>query len=338
MQRKIAASLVIVVGAVFVVVTFSQKLFSVAPAFEELSDGFRPVMTADQLATLRADIDALKAVDAEFSSAAVPMFAEALGMSPEEFGAFMGESFPAVATGAASLGQITTSFEGIVNLLDQERERFASADAIPTSSIPATTIPWGLLVAGVVLIALGVYALLRPGRTIAIVVMVLGLVLVVGPIAMSLLTKAGDADTMNDNLKPVYTAEMVAGAQESLAVVGAMGTEMTDTMLPALAEQLGMTPEEVQAFMGENLPAISAGIAMLPDAMGRFTQTVNVFDANLENYDTINTTAFTPIVWTMIVGGAAALLVGAWLLFASRPEPAVEPLARTRPMEKVTTG
>jgi hypothetical protein len=326
------------VGAVFVVVTFSQKLFSVGPAFEELSDGFRPVMTAEHLATLRADIDALKAVDEEFSSTAVPLFAEALGMTPEEFGAFMGESFPAVATGAASLGEITASFEGIVGLLDQERERFASADAIPTSTLPATTVPWGLLAAGIVLIGLGVWALLRPGRVIAGVVAALGLILVVAPLAMSLVAKSGDADTMNDNLKPVYTAEMVAGAKDSLAVVGAMGTEMTDAMLPALAEQLGMSPEDVQAFMGENLPAISAGMAMLPDAMAIFTETVDVFDANLENYETINTTAFTPIVWTMIVGGAVAFLLGAWLLFASRPEPAAEPAVGTRPLEKVTTG
>jgi len=40
------------------------------------------------------------------------------------------------------------TFDGLINTLDKQRPLFASADAIPTKSLPATTVPWALLGAG----------------------------------------------------------------------------------------------------------------------------------------------------------------------------------------------
>src|SRR5690242_10100080 len=46
MKRKVAGTLIIVVGIVFIGATISSKLFSVAPAFERLTADFRPQMTS----------------------------------------------------------------------------------------------------------------------------------------------------------------------------------------------------------------------------------------------------------------------------------------------------
>jgi hypothetical protein len=50
--------------------------------------------------------------------------------------------------------------------------------------------------------------------------------------------------------------------------------------------------------------------------MGRFTTMVETFDAHLEDYETISDVAFVPIVWTLIIGGAVALLAGIWAALA----------------------
>jgi len=124
------------------------------------------------------------------------------------------------------------------------------------------------------------------------------------------------ADQMNENLQPVYTAELVGGAGQALGTVGAMGTQMQEQMLPALAQQLGMDDAALQGFLQENLPAISGALQTMPDAMERFTGVVDTFGAHLEDFDTLKPVAFVPIVWTLIVGGIVALLAGAWALFA----------------------
>ena len=317
-QRKVAGVIVALVGVVFLGSVIVNDLFSVGPAFERMSDGFRPAMQPEPIAALKQDLAGLQAVSDEFGTTAVPTISQALQMTPEDFMTFMGTEFPDVATGVEQLPAIVSSFEGVIGTLEAEQERFADADAIPTSSLPATTVPWGLAVAGVLLLVIGGVMVLRPGKAIAIAAVIVGALLVAAPLLMSLPGKAASADTMNENLEPVYTAEMLEGATQSLTVVGAMGTQMTQEMLPALGQQLGMDEAALQSFLQENLPAMAGAMAAMPDAMGRFSQTVETFQAHLDDYDTLKPVAFVPIVWTMIIGGAVALLAGLWGLVGAR--------------------
>lgn len=146
----------------------------------------------------------------------------------------------------ALVGVAFVGSEGVVGTLEAELSRFADADAIPSSSLPATTVPWGLLIAGIVLLVLGGMMILRSGRVAATAAVVVGALLVVVPLVLSLPTKASSADTMNDNLEPVYTREMLDGASGALTVVGAMGTQMQEEMLPALGTQLGMDETQLK--------------------------------------------------------------------------------------------
>ena len=315
-HRKVAGGLVALVGVAFLVSIVVNQLFSVGPAFERMADGFRPVMQEEAIAALEQDLQGLAAVSEEFPTQAVPMMSQALGVTPDEFVVGMQEQYPDVATGMDQLAAVVESFSGVVSTLEAEIDRFASADAIPTEDLPATTIPWAMLVAGIVLIGVGITIAVTTGRAAPIAAAVVGALLVVVPLALSLPSKAADADQMNENLKPVYTQELVEGAQQGLQVVGAMGAQMQEEMLPGLGEQLGMDEAALQGFLGENLPATAAAIGAMPDAMGRFTTVVETFDAHLEDYETISDVAFVPIVWTLIIGGAVALLAGIWAALA----------------------
>lgn len=278
------------------------------------------MLTAQAIETARADVTSLGAAGEEFQTAVAPAMAEQFGMTPEEFQAFVGEQFPGVGDGMAALPQIVPTFSGLIDTLDAQRDLFASADAIPTSDIPATTIPWALLIAGILSLALGVFMWFAP-RTGGIIAIVLGALLVTVPFALSLPTKAADADQMNANLQPVYTQTLITQANAAVATVGAMGTEMSETMLPALAEKLGMTEEQLQAFLGENFPATATALQNMPASMERFQGLVGTFEANLDNYDTMKSVTFEPIIWTVIVGGAVMLVMGIWaFVVGRRPE------------------
>ena len=316
-QTWASAALVLAVGAVFIVSVFANNLFEVGPAFEDLIDDFRPILTDEALATAEADVAGLGAVGEEFQNAVVPGMAQALGMSPEEFGGFMQQSFPDVANGAAALPEIGETFTGVIGTLKAEQARFASADAIPTESLPATTVPWSLFIVGILTVLIGGFMVYR-AKLGSIIAVVLGVALIVVPLILSLPGKASDADTLNENLEPVYTPELVQGAAGALQVVGAMGTQMQTEMLPALATQLQMAPDQLNAFLGENFPA-TAGVLTNMDAMSqRFDGLVTTFDANLDNYEVLKPVKFVPIIWTIIIGGIALLLFGGWGFIASR--------------------
>ncbi|MGZ4142028.1 MAG: hypothetical protein ACXVQY_05910 [Actinomycetota bacterium] len=328
MKRTIGGVVLVAVGAAFIIATFTSHLFTVAPAFERMTKDFRPQMTTANIQALRGDLSQLTAVQDELVNKVVPAVATAVKMTPEQFIATMQTQFPAVTAGMTAIPQISTQFSGVLNTLQNEQARFAKADAIPTSNLPATTVPWTLLFAGVITILVGL-AVIRVGKTGPILAIVVGVLLVVAPLAMSFPSKASAADTMNKNLKPVYTAQLVAGAKQSLGVMQQMGSEMQTKMIPALGTMLNMQPADVQTYLAKNFPVVAAGMTAMPGALTRFGTMVTTFDRSLANYDTAKGTALTPLVWLMIGGGLVCAAVGVVTSYRKQTaEVEVHPISR----------
>ena len=86
MPLKVSGGLAVIIGIAFLAMTMINNLFEVGPAFEELIDDFRPVLTDESLDTARADIAVLEAAGVEFQTVVGPAMAQALGMTPEQFG------------------------------------------------------------------------------------------------------------------------------------------------------------------------------------------------------------------------------------------------------------
>lgn len=307
--HRVAAGLLVLIGAGFVAVTLAANLFHVGPAFDRLTTDFRPVMTEKAIQTDQQDIAALAAANTEIQAKMIPALSQQLGMTPAQFSTMMAKEYPAVTAGLAAVPQITPSFSALVTTLDEQRPYFKAADAIPTTSVPATSVPWSLFGVGLLTAGFGVWVWFRP-RGSAVAVTVIGAALIAVPLILSMPHKASYADTLNENLKPVYTQALITQADSSLTTLSAMGTEMQQKMLPDLATQLNMTPDELNAFMGQNFPATSAALAGLPDSLGRFQNLVTTFDGRLSDYNTLKPVSFVPIVWFMIGGGAALFLLG----------------------------
>jgi len=222
-----------------------------------------------------------------------------------------------VAAGMNALPNVVPTFNGLIDTLDQQRPLFASADAIPTKNLPATTVPWAMFGAGLLTLLIGFLMLRSPkaGGTAAIVA---GLLLLLAPVVLSLPAKAADADQLNANLKPVYTQALVTNATGALSTIGAMGNEMQTTMLPALATQLKMTPEELQTFLGSNFPATAQALQTMPASMERFNGLVKVFDENLANYNTLKPVGLANLILILMVIGGLVAGLGALALLKSR--------------------
>jgi hypothetical protein len=294
-------------GATLIALAVIPGLFSVAPKFNDLTTNFKPEMKASVLAELRTDLNGLSAAQSQFTTQTVPALATALGMAPAQLSATMQQQFPATSAGMAAVPTITTRFNQVLTILNNERSNFAQADSIPTASIAPTVIPWVLVVVGLVVMGCAVFARRWWRAGLAVVI---GAVMIATPLALSLPGKASAADTMNVQMRPVFTAQTVASAKQSLATMDAMGAEMQTTMLPALGQMLGMQTAQFEAYLAGNFPALGAALSTLPASMTQFTTLVTAFDRSLTDYDDINSTQFTPIVWTILATGGFLLLVG----------------------------
>jgi len=333
MKRRIPALVIGGVGVLLILMTFATNLFWVGPAFQRLTNDFRPEFKSSEVTALRQDVNGLAATQAEFANKAVPALATALKVTPQQFQAQLAQKYPAVATGVQNAPAVTEEFNGVLGLIDQEQDRFAKADAIPTKSLPANSVPWGLAIAGLACIGVAFLVSRRPG---AIVAVGLGIALVVAPLVMTLPAKADAADTMNRHFKPVYTAEFVGKAQQSLTAMKAMGTEMQTKMLPDLANQLHMSPVQLQGYLQSNFPTMSAGMAAMPAAFARFDKLVNAFDSSLDNYKTLKPVKLLPIVWATILAGLfVAGTAGVVLVQGAAAAPAVEKKRRPALRERL---
>lgn len=299
------------IGVVLILMAVTANLFRAAPAFERLTDKFRPEMQATELSQLQRDVNGLAAVQSEFATKAAPQLAAAVGMTPQQFSAVVASQYPAVAAGLQSVPQVTQQFTGVLTVLDAERDRFHKADALPTKSLPATTVPWGLAGAGLLCIAVAVVV---PRRRGAVAAVVLGLLIIVAPLLMMLPRKADAADTMNSHLKPIYTAQLVSGARQSLAGMQAMGTQLQTKMLPGLAAMLHQTPAQLSGYLAANFPAMATNIASMPAALDRFDRLVNAFDRGLADYNTAKKTTLLPLVWVLMAGGLLVAGIGGFVL------------------------
>ena len=324
MSRRLPAFGVLAIGVVVLIVLFANNLFTVGTAFEELTDAFRPIMTDEAIATAENDVAGLGAVSEEFNTQVAPAVAGALQMSPDELNVFLGTNFPSVAAGVGALPEIVPQFTGVVGLLSEQQSNFESADAIPTSSLPASTVPWIVLLIGVGAVVVAIL-MLGKNKQAWLIAVGFGVLVVAFSLVLSFLSKSTAADDLNEALKPVYTAQLVADSGQALGVVGAMGQEMQEDMLPALAQQLNMSQDDMAGFLSQ-FPATEAALGGLEDSLGRFQSMITAFDSQLDNYNTIKDTALYPLALIVLVAGLLVVVCGVWSFMAVRKEdePALE--------------
>jgi hypothetical protein len=162
-------------------------------------------------------------------------------------------------------------------------------------------------------------------RKLLSAVLVIGLALVIAPLAMSLPSKAGAGERMLNGFQPIMnpvqvhktayyygevfvplgrvtpmmSAQNLAKFQGYLKGFGGMQTDAAK-LVPLLAQALHTTPAQVRALMGEQLPAMAAMLRNLPAMqrdfgalLGTMQGSVGIFSqvpAGLRHYKPLVTT------------------------------------------------
>lgn len=157
-------------------------------------------------------------------------------------------------------------------------------------------------------------------------VVVLGFLMVIAPFALGLPGKASAGQEMMDGFRPIMqpanvektasyyddvfvplgdvvpalTMENIAKFNGYVQGFSAMGVD-AQALVPALAQAMSMTPEQVQTFMGAQFPAMSQMLSALPTMQQDFTDLMALMTANVAIFEQVpgGLAHYEPLVSTM---------------------------------------
>ncbi len=315
MVRKISLALIIVVGAFWVAGTLAADYPKKTQAVDNLTNSFRPAFTDSALAQSAADLRTSMTFADDFRTKAAPALAQQLHVTPDQFVASIAQQYPAVGKGLTQLPQILSYFTTVQTTMAAQQHNFHQADAIPTKSLPNTTVTWLFVVPGIVAMVLGVAGFFFWRRVIPALAALLGLGVILTTLVISTPAKTRAADRLNDAVRPLFTTQSATQARGYVTTLQAMDTHLTQQALPGLAGQLHVTPQQLTSTLATNFPTVATGLQQLPAILGRINGLVTTLNGNVGNFqlaDAIPTKglATTNVEWQFAVPGAVLVLAG----------------------------
>ncbi len=172
--------------------------------------------------------------------------------------------------------------------------------------------------------------------------LVIGVLLVVMPFAISLPSKASAGQDMLNGFHPLMQPSHVQVTANyynqtfvplrAVAVGGVQAASETPQLIGALAKQLHMTPTQVEQFLGAKFPAFAQLLGSFPQLVPVFTKVppgltyykplVDTMQAQVNNYAQVDSLPnFNLFTWFFVVPGVLlVILAGLALLLGRRRE------------------
>jgi hypothetical protein len=158
---------------------------------------------------------------------------------------------------------------------------------------------------------------MRTSKILSVVVLVIGLLLVVMPFAYSMFDRASAGATMMKAFEPVLTRPNVTTFQGHMQTFQGMSTDMTK-MMPALAQNMGMTQDQLNQMLGQKFPGVAAGMQKM-DTMGTdFNKVITVMDQNVTNFQKADKLPMKSLPWVLLIIGVGLVALSTVQLAVAR--------------------
>ena len=318
-MRKAVAVVAVVCGLGLVTLPFAMNLFHRAPAGERITNRFRETLSDQGLTDLRVNFQTMGALVDQFVHATSPQLARELHMSRAQYDAYVAREFPAVGAGVTGIPPLVAFVTPVAAQLEALHPQFAAVDSLPFLGLPLTTVPWILIGLGGALVVLGVLTLRSRGRGWLVVSALVGVALIVVPLALAYPRKATDATKVSGVGRVALSAKAAAGAQEANRLIDAMVSQVETQMIPALAQRLHVSTPAFEQTLAAGYPAVAKGLAEWPSIKPGAVGLVKLQVASVHDAGVLNGLSFTALPWMIIGPGIALLLTaGAALVVTSR--------------------
>jgi hypothetical protein len=320
-MRKVAGVLAIVVGLGLIGFTFVEQLFPRASDAEVLADRYRPLMSKQGLADLSHGFDQLLAAGKQLHDGAEPALQAKLGLTDAQYAAYAQQHLKGVTAFDAQAPGIAKLVGPVIEQMKARRIDYQRSDSIPIWFLNFNSAPFLFLAIGLAFVAVGIYALLRPGTLAGVALLVVGLGVALAPLVLDIPSKVDAAVRTTDlgrvGLAPATGQRAVAATK----LFDAMVRDVQTTVAPTIGEpQFQSSFPTLARFATEWEQTTSAKSHALSDSQVELAST-------FANADKI---PLEPIPWLFIVPGAViAVLAGASLLAERRAAHAGAPAKPT---------
>jgi hypothetical protein len=323
MIRKISLTLVIAVGVFWLAGTLALGYSKKTQAVDNLTNSFRPAFTDSSLAQGNADLKVATSFANDFQTEAAPALAKQLNMTPEQFLQGVGKQYPDVGNGIAQLPQILSYFNTVQQTMVAQQHNFHQADAIPTKSLPNTTVHRLFVVLGVLASGAGCAGFALRRRVVPVLTAALGIGVIATTLVLSVPAKTHAVDDMTAAFRPIFTTQSAAQARTFVTTLKALDTQLTTQALPGLAGMINVTPQQLSTTLATSFPTTATGLQQLPAILGRIDALVNAVTNNVENFklaDSIPTKSAptTDVTWQLVIPAAALIAAAIGIALGGR--------------------
>jgi hypothetical protein len=310
-QLRVAFVVAIVGGLVLVVVPLAASQLSASRDADQLVRLASPLLTKDSLHRIRTDLDKAEAVAAALRNVGFPQLAVLSHRSHAAFQATLRYEDPAVDQSLARLPAAQQLAEKVVGNLARRRGQFESAKSLPGLGLTLHQSAWVGIVVGAVLALCGVFGLVSGRRVFAAVAGLIGMLLVVVPLALGFPSKTADTDALLNSLRP-FTVQKVRARAAALRDANTVFDCLQTRVIPQVATAARTTPGAVETSLASaNSELATASLHEVAAILGRFGGLVQ-FSARIQpllaDSDQLSAQAS---MWLLIAPGAAVLIAAA---------------------------
>lgn len=330
MFRRTTLAVIGLAGLLLIGLTFAFGMWGKSQAVHGLVKSFGPGYQPASMRQSQADFETVSAMAEQLQTSALPGLATRLKVTPAQLESRLASNYPAVGNGLAEMPSALAWFGNLATRIAREKSDYEQAAAIPVKGLAATTVPWLMVLPGILLLlGAGIAAFARPSwsKAIAIVGIGVGISLIVGPVVVSMPSKSSAIDRLVGQFRPILTPPGPQKTSQYVSTMTAMSTQLSTQALPALAQELHTTTPALEQMLATTYPAVGRGLTELPAILPRFQAMSQLIDENVGNYATAEALPWkgAPAImlyWFLAVPGALAVVGGATNLLLARKTPA----------------
>jgi hypothetical protein len=157
-------------------------------------------------------------------------------------------------------------------------------------------------------------------RAVAVAAVVLGVALIVAPLATSLFSRSKSAQDLADGVRPAMSKEALALDRQGFQLVDAAVTEFNGAARTRFADVLGQTPQRFSTYLNQRFPDVASGARELPRGYIPHADAVlTALERNRSRYETADSFPVKDVSakvspWIFIALGAGLIVLGLAML------------------------
>jgi hypothetical protein len=265
-----------IIGVALIVLPMAFGMFARAPKGADMIAGFRPYMTTARLAGYQREIREIDAGVRDANTGA----AAALGPVPRRSQASFATRFPDVVTFGRQWVPIDTSLTNMLTTIQANLGNYRAVAALPNFSL----FPWFFVIPGVAVLVMVGMAAVRPGWWTGLrwALVVLGVGLVLAPVAFRMFTRAPAGGTMVNAFRTIETPANVQSIQTDFGTIAGGEGAIQLELVPAL-HAAGLTDAQIAA----RFPGIAALEHDWVPILNDLTPMIGAMSDNIVNYQAV---------------------------------------------------